>query len=549
MTPGTLLLGRYRVLEQLGSGGYGVVLGVLDESLQRRIALKILHGSRQGSARDVSRFFREAEACSRLTSLHVARLYHADESPEIGPFMAMEWLRGADLGEVLRREGPLPAVLAIRHVLEAASALAEAHALGIVHRDLKPTNLFRAHEGSHVVTKVLDFGMAKTVDDAAQLTASGALAGTPRYMAPEQLTAPQQADHRVDIWALGVVLFELLSGQSPYLIDESRGIVGYLMRGPSIPLRRVCPSAPPGLEHVLARCLSAQPAERPAHMGELAVALAPFAGPHAAPLVESVLGHRAPMLRPAGAMQGLPSVQPPTHVTPRARGPVWALLLPLVVLAALVVGAGFLWSSLHKSAPLDASDSAMRDAAPAVRVDASATDRSDASAVRVDARPQSLATPTAPTHAPSGPPGTAVPPIKPTPSARRDARDTAKSCASDAQCARDNEFCSPKTSTCKCNDGRVYCGGACVRSSREHCEDCTPCGERDECLQLPGSDFFLCSATCKARNLTPCDGYCANLSSIGHCGRCFNMCGPGQHCLDRQCVNGTQMNGTQIEIR
>ena len=436
MTPGTLLLGRYRVLEELGSGGYGVVLGVRDEALERDVAMKLLHRTRTQSTHDVSRFFREAEACARLTSPHVARLYHADESPELGPFMVMEWLRGADLGEVLRREGPLPVPVAITHVLEAASALAEAHALGIVHRDLKPTNLFRAVEGPHAVTKVLDFGMAKTVDDAAQLTATGALVGTPRYMAPEQLTAPKQADHRVDIWALAVVLYELVSGQSPYVIDDARGIAGFLFRTPSIPLRHVLPSAPAALEQLLARCLSPQPGDRPSQMGELAVALAPFAARDTAPLLQSALARGAPMVRASPSMA--PATKAPAvqagSIAPHAQKsrallrPSLSALLLLVSLAALAASGALFWAARRNNPPPasndasnDAStsdagtsdagsrDAGTSDAAPAILVAKDAAAAAQRSSGDASARPTPPAMPSgAPIAPPSAPPPSAT---------------------------------------------------------------------------------------------------------------------------------------------
>ncbi len=217
----------------------------------------------------------------------------------------MEYLRGHDLGEVVRASGPLHVTDAVDYVLQACEAIAEAHTLGIVHRDLKPANLFltRRPDGTGFV-KVIDFGISKATQDAGSLgqsggmTATTAMLGSPRYMSPEQIRSTKNVDHRTDIWALGVVLFEILTARPVYLAETLAGLIAMIGADPPTSLRSVRENVPVELERIIARCLEKDPARRFAHIGELAVALAQIGDHRAKASADRTVG----VLRAAGML-------------------------------------------------------------------------------------------------------------------------------------------------------------------------------------------------------------------------------------------------------
>jgi eukaryotic-like serine/threonine-protein kinase len=278
--PGEILAGKYRVDAVIGTGGMGVVLGATDLSLQRQVAIKFLSPERMQREGAVARFLREARAAAAIQSEHVVRVHEIGTLEWGVPYIVMEHLRGSDLAHVLAQRGPLAITEACDLILQVCEALAEAHARGIVHRDLKPQNLFLASrpDGTPCM-KVLDFGISKAVDDgtASNLTATDTVMGTPLYMSPEQVRSLKNVDARSDIWALGSILFELITRAPIYEAPSASALCAMIAMDPPIPLRARLPHAPPELEALISRCLHKDPHGRFANVAELADALAAFA--------------------------------------------------------------------------------------------------------------------------------------------------------------------------------------------------------------------------------------------------------------------------------
>lgn len=379
---GALLAGRYRIGRVLGSGGMGAVFAAEHVELREPVAIKVLLPSATGeSSSDAqARFEREAWAASRIKSEYVARVSDVGRLANGSPFLVMEYLDGLDLAEFLLRHGSLELTQAVELVLQACEALAEAHALGICHRDLKPANLFvvRRSDGLDAI-KLLDFGISRLPHASLggtrepRLTSASATLGTPLYMAPEQMRSSRRADERSDIWALGVILYELSTGQPPYDADSLADLAVKIATEPPQPMRTLRTAVPAGLERVVARCLEKSAADRYPSAAELARALVPFGPPRAAvhaeraERIERAAQDRNPSLRstrplpidvaPSGSharMRGLDS-------TPRESAKLRPRLV--IALALLAVAIGFGWLQLRAQSPAAVSG----DAPPMVR--------------------------------------------------------------------------------------------------------------------------------------------------------------------------------------
>lgn len=272
---GSVIAGKYLVERELASGGVGVVVLATHLELGQKVAIKFLHTRLLKDAAIVERFKREARLAALLRSEHVVRIHDIGTGDDGAPFMVMEYLEGEDLGASLRR-GPVAVETAIGWVLEACSALAEAHSHGIVHRDLKPENLFlaRRRDGRPIV-KVVDFGISKVRPDwrghrtNLRMTQEHERFGTPLYMSPEQLRSSTNVDGRSDIWALGVVLFELLTTELPFAGEDLPMLISNILTSTPTPLRHRRPDAPPALEALVSSCLSREPLCRPANIEDL----------------------------------------------------------------------------------------------------------------------------------------------------------------------------------------------------------------------------------------------------------------------------------------
>jgi serine/threonine protein kinase len=280
VSPGDVLAGKYRVERVLGVGGMGVVVAATHLQLEQLVALKFLLPAALAKPSAVGRFEREARAAVRLRSEHVARVSDVGTMEDGAPYIVMEYLEGRDLGARVDEDGPLSVVEAVDYLLQTCEAVAEAHALGIIHRDLKPQNLFLTSrvDGKPLV-KVLDFGISKVTQGAEELslTKTTDVVGSPNYMSPEQLRAARLADARSDIWALGAILYELLSGKVPFEAETLTQLCAMVISDPPRPLKELRADLPLDLIAIIERCLDKDPARRFQNVGELADALEPFA--------------------------------------------------------------------------------------------------------------------------------------------------------------------------------------------------------------------------------------------------------------------------------
>jgi serine/threonine protein kinase len=295
--PGQVIRGKYQVERVLGEGGMGVVVAGRHVGLGQRVAIKFLQPAMLQHAEIVERFAREARAASRLESDHVARVTDVDTMEDGTPFMVMEYLEGQDLATVRASGQPLPLHVAAGYVLEACEAFGEAHALGIVHRDIKPANLFLAKRGGGKTrVKVLDFGISKmgggSESDAA-VTRTSSVMGSAHYMSPEQMLTPREVDHRTDIWALGVTLFELTTARLPFPGESVTQVCAMIMSTQPPAPSSVNPALPPGFDAVVMKCLGRHPQERFASVAQLSEALAQFTAPASPSFGRAPMAHGA----------------------------------------------------------------------------------------------------------------------------------------------------------------------------------------------------------------------------------------------------------------
>jgi serine/threonine protein kinase len=292
---GDILAGKYRVERVLGVGGMGVVVAAHHMQLDTKVAIKFLLPEMLSHAEVVGRFAREAQAAVKIKSEHIARVIDVGTLENGAPYMVMEFLEGGDLSAWLQERGPLPIEQAVDFVLQATIAVAEAHSLGIVHRDLKPANLFcvRGVDGRPAI-KVLDFGISKmtsiTSAGFGSFTHTSAVMGSPYYMSPEQMRSPKEVDARTDIWALGVVLFELLTKSVPFRGETQPEVCVKIVTEAPPEIRELRPEIPVGLRDVILKCLEKDRNRRYRNVAEMALGLLPFAPKHAKGWVEKVAG-------------------------------------------------------------------------------------------------------------------------------------------------------------------------------------------------------------------------------------------------------------------
>ena len=293
---GTLLLGKYRVEGVIGIGGMGMVIAARHEHLNERVALKLLLPRYAELTETRKRFQREAQAAYKLRSEHVCRVLDAGELEDGTPFIAMEFLKGDDLAALLRRKKKLPIIEAVDYLLQACEALGEAHANDVVHRDLKPANLviITRKDGTRCL-KVIDFGISKVATDtSSDLTNTYGYLGSPSYSAPEQFASTRAMTASGDLWSLGVILYEMVSGHGPFdfTSDGLAEMATVIVRDPPTPLSKRDPSIDRTFEQIVMKCLEKEPAQRFPRVRELAEALAPFGSSAADDLLGRLRRHQ-----------------------------------------------------------------------------------------------------------------------------------------------------------------------------------------------------------------------------------------------------------------
>jgi len=309
---GQLLAGKYEILKKIGEGGMGSVYIATQQSIDRKVAIKVLLGKLAEDTTAVARFEQEAKAISKMQHPNTVTIYDfgrtegTDEDEDERLYIVMEYLKGRTLTQLLRAHKVLPAPRACKIIRQVCASLADAHATGIIHRDLKPDNIFLTEVGGDPDwVKVLDFGVAKLADSesAGNLTQTGMIFGTPKYMSPEQAEG-RPIDYRADIYALGVVLYELLVGRPPFIADTPVGLLLKHISEPPAPFSKVRPDLQidPRIEAITMRALDKRPDARQQMVSELAAELEAFERIASGPMMAVQSG-----TYPTPAQGGLPT--------------------------------------------------------------------------------------------------------------------------------------------------------------------------------------------------------------------------------------------------
>jgi len=280
IAPGAKIADKYRILRTLGQGGMGVVYLAHHERLDRQVAIKLLHAQMEQQRAAVTRFEREIKAMALVNNRHIAHALDADVLDDGSLYLVMEYLEGHNLRVELRQRRAIPYPEAVAYIIQACQGIAAVHDVGIVHRDLKPGNLFLTELSGARCIKVLDFGVVKFLESKdVAVTEADVAVGTPLYMSPEQLRAPEDVSPRSDVWALGVVLYELIAGLSPFAAATPGAVVAAVMLDAPVSLSTLVPEVPEELARIVANALVKVPKFRIGSVRELAEQLAPFALP------------------------------------------------------------------------------------------------------------------------------------------------------------------------------------------------------------------------------------------------------------------------------
>ena len=358
-------LGQYKILDQIGAGGMGVVYLAEHQTLKRRVAIKVLPSSRARDAEALRRFLREARVVAALDHPNIVRAHDANREGPVH-FLVMEYVQGRTLDQIVRADGPISPAKAANYMYQAALGLNHAHETGLVHRDIKPSNLLLDTLGT---LKILDYGLARYFDSGNdQLTrdvgASGVI-GTADFIAPEQALNSSEVDIRADIYSLGMTFYTILAGETPFAADSTtQKLLSHHMKEPK-PIREVMPAVPSAIASVLTRMISKRPADRYQTPAELVDALSAWAG---SPSTQRHAALTREMVEPSAASRQvtgpLPVKSPPQAGTPAPTR--WrALTLAAVVTLPLIAGLTFLLVGEKSPAPSTSSATSSPDASNA----------------------------------------------------------------------------------------------------------------------------------------------------------------------------------------
>lgn len=360
---GDEILGKYKLTRTLGQGGMGVVFAATHIELRENVAIKVLLPEMVAQKEVVGRFMGEARAAAKIKSEHAARVIDVGKLDGDLPYMVMEYLEGEDLAHLIEKRRSLPLAEAIGYIRESATALAEAHRLGIVHRDIKPANLFLATRGDGSrILKVLDFGISKLTHDSlvtgGAVTRTNTVMGTPMYISPEQLRSTRDVDARADIWSLGVVFYELLTGAYPFEAESVPVLYAAILGAPYKPIRDRRPDLPQAIEDIMAKCLEKDRERRFGSLEEFVRALEGFTNLENSPISGSTPAAAARVGNwTRRAMVSTIMADAPT--TPSVRSGKTMAIASLVVVA-FVAGGFFFWK--RSDDPMGAiPDTSVRD--------------------------------------------------------------------------------------------------------------------------------------------------------------------------------------------
>ena len=350
---GTVLSGKFRIVRLLGEGGMGAVYEVEHLLTHHRRALKLLHPGVKELPEVVQRFFREASAAGRIGNPHIVETFDAGELASGEPYLVMELLSGEPLSKRIARKTRLELTDLASILLQVAEAVHAAHQAGIIHRDLKPDNIFIVDKDGQSFPKILDFGISKftpgVTDGLDSMTREGSMLGTPYYMAPEQLIGVKDVDARVDVWALGVILYECAAGTKPFDADTLPQLALLVHQGQPVPIAQLRPDFPAEFAAIVEKAMARDRAHRTSTARELADALARFASGTVAAVPPS---NSVPAPAPQSAASAMASTgDPPSGLAATSPDParhevtrtgwgasaMWAGIVALVLVVAGVV--------------------------------------------------------------------------------------------------------------------------------------------------------------------------------------------------------------------
>src|SRR6202142_3191929 len=334
---------RYVIERVLGEGGMGVVYAARHKVIDKRVAIKVLRGEMASDAERTERFLQEARAASAIGNPHIVDISDFGQLPDGSTYFVMEFLAGKNLSAVVSEAKGALSVARLCHIARSiAQGLAAAHAANIIHRDLKPDNVMLVKHGTEKdFVKVLDFGIAKVGTGTKRMTRAGSVFGTPHYMSPEQ-AAGTPVDHRTDVYALGVMLYEMASGKVPFDADNFMGILTQHMYKAPVPIRALVPEidVPPGLDAIVLKCLTKKPEGRYGSMDELVVDLEKLEPGTMPDAVGEMMARSGGFNVPADYFRatGMPAPVPGSPLMQRQRWPLYATIAAGATLVGLVGG-------------------------------------------------------------------------------------------------------------------------------------------------------------------------------------------------------------------